>query len=372
MCARDRSQQLRTWTHLCAAVAAFATASPSAGLTAQELPWVLISKYRIGAEAELGRFSDVKLAADGGLLVLDAGDSLVRVFDPEGMPAGSLGGAGEGPGELSAPMRIAPAPDGGVYVLERRGLVHLHRDGSPADRWPLGQAALGLVQRMEYSGQGVLIQRNALRRPGSPPLPVELLSYSPGEPLPTQLWTFDGTETTSGATRVILAPLPLWHPVADGLIAVGKSDKYELAILTGDGNVIATIGRDIEPLEIPESFKRTVRAQIAATRPVGGDFPPIEFAPTFPVISGVIGGPDGSIIVVRGAGLGGEFAGTAAERPHWDVFSAEGDYMGYLAAPNSFQVLGGADGVVVGLVPDEVDELERAIEVLQVIAEDQP
>lgn len=69
------------------------------------------------------RVVDLAVDRQGHILVLDAGACVLHVFDAEGNHVGSLGGRGQGPGELEKPARITVA--GSVIVVYDLALAKL-------------------------------------------------------------------------------------------------------------------------------------------------------------------------------------------------------------------------------------------------------
>ena len=345
---------------------------PAVELAAQQLPWTVVSKYVLGEEADLGSISDVRVSAAGEVFVLDTMDSVVRIFGADGTLSRTIGGAGEGPHELDVPMSIAPRADGGVFILDRRGLVALSSDGDLIDRWALDRRVHGRSRRLEAFGQGVLMERRLLNfEDRSVPVDVDLLNYVPGGPVPVPLHTFAGTGIAVTDRRVEMPDMAVWNPVGDGLVAVGTNAKYELLVLTGGGEIVGTIRRAIEPLEVTQEMRDKVEEQMAALAPAGRDILAPVLGDQLPVITSVFGGPNGSIVVARARHEDDGLDENSAAAIVWDVFSADGDYHGYLIAP-PVHVSSGANGIVAGIILDPTNPLEMAVEVFEIVVQERP
>lgn len=65
-----------------------------------------------------GLIADLALGPAGEAYVLDAGESNVHVYGPDGAPRQLLGRRGRGPGEFAGPVALAAGPDGRLYVLD--------------------------------------------------------------------------------------------------------------------------------------------------------------------------------------------------------------------------------------------------------------
>lgn len=97
----------------------------------------------------IGDIRGARFFEDGAVAVLDVHEPHVKLFSPQGELTGTLGAAGEGPGELSGVLSLASGRDGSLYVLDTRGAVkRLATDGTELQqgRAPLLLAAgMGMV-----------------------------------------------------------------------------------------------------------------------------------------------------------------------------------------------------------------------------------
>jgi hypothetical protein len=82
--------------------------------------WSLTVAARVEPSTPFGRVSDLEIASDGSVFVLDALNRTVRVFDREGAELRDFGRRGEGPGELEDPTSLLWGPDDNVWVLDAR------------------------------------------------------------------------------------------------------------------------------------------------------------------------------------------------------------------------------------------------------------
>jgi hypothetical protein len=96
-------------------------------------------ELRIGAvdgppETTFNRITDARLDRDGGLVVLDGGDHLIKLFDETGAPLRTMGGEGEGPAEFQAASNLALSGDT-LWVLDwrLRKVVRFHLNGALLD-----------------------------------------------------------------------------------------------------------------------------------------------------------------------------------------------------------------------------------------------
>lgn len=81
----------------------------------------------------LARVRQLALSADEkSVYILDAHPAVHRI-DLDGVLLASFGREGKGPGELTRPIAIQAAREGGVWVLERRHAIRYRSDGSVAE-----------------------------------------------------------------------------------------------------------------------------------------------------------------------------------------------------------------------------------------------
>jgi hypothetical protein len=106
-------------------------------------------------------FGDVRgidADADGNVHILDYQTRDIRVFDAHGGYLRTLGGPGEGPGEISAANGIQFDPDGGLWVNDhgKMHLLVLEADGTERERVPFPVRAWGFVWEGAMDREGRL------------------------------------------------------------------------------------------------------------------------------------------------------------------------------------------------------------------------
>lgn len=83
------------------------------------LPELRLGSPMGGDEEQFGEIHDVVQLADGGLAVLDGQAAEVRLFDAMGRYRTTLGGEGDGPGELRSPLDLAVVSGDTIAVYDR-------------------------------------------------------------------------------------------------------------------------------------------------------------------------------------------------------------------------------------------------------------
>ena len=77
-----------------------------------------------GEETTFALLWDAALTEAGEVLILDRIQTVVRVFTVEGEYLYTLGGQGEGPGELQVPEAVLISPAGDLIVVDQAQLIH--------------------------------------------------------------------------------------------------------------------------------------------------------------------------------------------------------------------------------------------------------
>ncbi|RMH15701.1 MAG: hypothetical protein D6701_09800, partial [Gemmatimonadetes bacterium] len=131
-------------------------------LDAADAP-VLEADLRIGAFEGEGPevFGDVRAVdadAEGNIYVLDFPASEIRVFDAQGRHLRTIGGKGEGPGEISASTGFALAADGTLWVHDHGQWrwLHLTASGEEIERVPLHVPSWGYMTDVVIDARGRL------------------------------------------------------------------------------------------------------------------------------------------------------------------------------------------------------------------------
>ncbi len=99
-----------------------------------------LKDYRVkgwlgGPGRNQGRFhypTNIRVTADGRILVSDSLNFRVQVFSPEGRFIKAFGSAGDGPGNFSRPRGVAADSDGNIYVVDALfdNIQVFNRDGA--------------------------------------------------------------------------------------------------------------------------------------------------------------------------------------------------------------------------------------------------
>ena len=111
-------------------------AAPVAGQKVCDRPWALDETLRLGSvdgDGVLTYVRDLAIGPDGRIYLLQSWDP-IRVFYPDGRPAGTIGRQGEGPGEWPSPLARLGWRGDTLWVSHRLGTQFLSTNGEEIHR----------------------------------------------------------------------------------------------------------------------------------------------------------------------------------------------------------------------------------------------
>jgi len=351
--------------------------------------WTLTEVLRIGAiEAEpaymFGQIIGIGVTSDDRIFVLDQQAQELRLFGADGNHLGSFGGPGSGPGELSpqaAPVLIGRGDTVFVPDMANQRVNRYAPDGTEAGSYRLSlEGGLPAAWAARPSGQIV----NQIRpfvlpnQPGADTIDVTaqmdaiVARDSEGAPLDTLLTMPSGkTLDLQAGTATFFLAEPTWALAGEDKLLFGVNDQYSIQVFGPSGQLErivrmplertpvtdADIGAFMGILEeawlnagVPESALPTVRSRVS-------------FAEFFPAYMRFLSGPEGTIWVqqlVAPASLSPEELEDynpllSIGASDWDVFDAEGRFLGVVSTPPSFMPLLFKGRKIYGVWGDELD-----------------
>lgn len=337
----------------------------------------LIEEASIGVDAGaepymLGNVTSVWASADE-IYVLDFSVPAVRVYDREGTWSRDIGRRGQGPGEFVQPYRVATRDDGTVFVSERPARLILYSpEGAHIDTWGWDSRIFSANQRLvvtldgtpflesvELEGATPAEERTSwgMQAVGPQGKAGELWEFPP-RPEQSPRWTL-----TYGNGRMFamvpLAPGFVTAMLRSVALVYGQSNEYRFTIEAAGGARIV-VERLVEPVALlpaeRAAHERFTTARIRSRDPAWSwNGPPIPDVK--PAFEGLYPGQDGRLLVSRkktGEHIDGRdciddptpddfLAAQSGNRSlsvcwhdplGWDVFGADGRYLGELAVPD--------------------------------------
>lgn len=304
----------------------------------QETAWRLEEDLRLGSidggrpEQQFGEIYAVMTDANDRIYVLENLAQEIRVFGPDGAFLRTIGGKGDGPGELSGAAGLNIGPDGRLWVYDTSAGFHVFEtDGTFVTRhrrlvrgvlypWRGDFAPDGHLYDwgISYPGieQGGIADR-AIYHPYRISLDFQRLDTLP---------TFEFRRELSGRRQVPFAGVLSVYQDRDGAVWFAHQRQYVIGRRTLDGDTTLVFSLPAIPARVTDEERvETVQAQV--------DLPPDlkvarEDIPVFkPIIRRIFGDNEGHIYVIPE--MEGVPAGSAI-----DAFTTDGLYLGRMETPD--------------------------------------
>ncbi len=336
--------------------------NPSRGLWNGASPWSFTEELRIGGaggspESQFGNVVGIDVDSAGDVYVADQQARHVQVFGPGGRFLHTIGAPGRGPGEIGASMSDVILHGNEVWVPD---LANQRIDRFGLDGTSMGSDALDFTQGMPstwaHSSGGRLITRfQALVMPGmasnphgDPLVAFELQSRDTVVVLPKGR----SVQISRGQARVrLFEPEPLWDAAPDGRILTAMNAVYRIEVRAASGKLVRVITKRYtarkvtasDQKKILDALRKMMLQQGIPSAALDQVLGAVSFAETYPAMQSVRAGPDSTVWVqhVRTAedlsGASGELDISHMGSDDWDVFEADGRYLGTLTLPPRFR-----------------------------------
>ena len=367
------------------------------GAWTEESRWQLEDVLKIG-EAEgdpdyqFGTISGIGELSDGRIMVLDQQAQNVRIFGSAGVLEQVVGQAGSGPGEFGPGAAWLNVIHGDtVFIVDQSNqrMSRLLGDGTFDGSFPLDFQTTGFPIRTEAKPSGRLVsQFRRIQLPGQEGETGDAILElaSDGTVLDTvRTMPSGGTfRIRNGRPEIrLFAPEPAWALLGEDELVFATNDEYRLETYGPDGTLRRVTALPSAKISITEEDKSAFMDGLEKTWARFG-MPDaqieqiksqIEFADVFPAFSQFRAGPAGSIWVQRlitpsrlvelegeidlqrGGNLGG---------PEWDVFDADGRFLGSATMPERYQPVSFVGDRILGVWRDEFDvQYVRILRVVQ-------
>lgn len=345
----------------------------TSGAAARPLEWMLAPRFALGGEPEgPGSFYRVvphRVGADGDgrIHVLNAGESRVEVFDPDGAFLRSMGSEGGGPGELRQPGALAVTRGGTVSVFDygKGALVLWDSAGGvlPQRPFPHFPQSFYMSRHHALTPDGYLVATSALVNDERT---ARLIRVSGSDttrlaaaPQPDRGYIrFDRCGGALNFPPLFTAGIPWDH--RDGVTAVALGDEYRVE-LWRDGRPFRSIRR---PLPVTAATRELAIAEAGdgftinfgrgpCTVPAAEYADARGWAETVPAIRAVALAPVGGVWVQRWV--------PGADPMPVDVFDPDGAYRGTLPDGTPFPALFLPDRRVGFVRTDDLDVMRLVV-----------
>ena len=331
-------------------------------------PGRLVATMSIGAadgddEAYLlGNMRAIAVAADGSVYISDGGP-LLKKYDADGRFVRVIGRSGGGPGEYRSPDGgLAILPDGRVVIRDPGNgrLSVFSADGEPAAAWRIA-GGFNTGRRLYVDTAGYLFTM-VITDPGTGPgdWKMGLARFGPdgvpGDSMPAPEWQYEPAvisgqdKNSSNYEDVAFSPRVHWTFSPLGYYVGGLSSNYRIDLFR-PGALVLRIERTAKP--VPVAAAEAADYRRVATENMRRNFPGWtwngpDIPSSKPPFRGLFAGDDGRIWVLLsrpGIESGEEVPETTANRfsetvwsepVAFDVFEADGRYLGEVSAPQGF------------------------------------
>jgi hypothetical protein len=261
----------------------------------------------------------VDVGKDGTAYVLDMKDNRVKVFDPRGKFVRAFGKKGQGPGELNQPVGLIITPENEVLVEDalNQRLAVFTLDGKFLRHISTAKA-LGL-SGIEMDGRGLIVARSmGLGDAGK--MFMDVKTYDKDLNPKIKLAAVEFQISSQSKLNPFSAMTLLYELDGQGHLYLGSQRGYEIKVLSLEGKLIKTIGRDYDPVAITREDKDEMLKLIPNVSGVNvKDM--IQFPKVYPPYGSFVLADEGRLLVRTYE------KGRAIKEFYWDVFDAEGRYV---------------------------------------------
>ncbi len=308
---------------------------------------VLEAVYTVGGggkpDESFVEITALDVLKDGTAYVLDTKDSRVKVFDAKGQFLRAFGKAGQGPGELNKPVGIIITPENEILVEDalNQRLAVFALDGTFL-RHVSTAKALGL-SGIQMDGRGLIVARSmGLGEAGK--MSMDVKTYDKDLNAKVKLTSFEFPISAQAKINPFSAMNLLFLLDAQGLLYFGGQRGYEIKVLSLEGKLLKTIGREYDPVAITQEDKDEMLGLIPNVSGVNvKDM--IQFPEEFPPFGNFVLAEEGRLLVRTYE------KGRAKREYYWDVFDAEGRYIAKV--PITHEIRLWRDGKAYFIVEDE-------------------
>jgi hypothetical protein len=360
-------------------------ANTDQGIWSSSSQWTLEEELRIGTvegdpNLMFGTVGMIGVDSEGNLYVMDSQAQRVQVFSADGAFLRTIGRAGGGPGELGAGVAFCLIAAGDIVTIPDLANQRINRFSADGEVLPSSPLTFdnGIPALFRATEGGVInYQVRPMPFPGQTAEPDSmdtiLVLNSDGTPGDT-IMRFKSGETVTmrgGAPRITFySPEPAWDVTEDGRVLFGVSDSYRFGVYS-NGEPERIITKPFERQPVTENDQQAV-ISFMEQRAIEQGAPPqalqqlrsiMAFGEFMPAFSAILSGPQGTIWVqhIQSAGelteqeLAGFDITQDAGAPEWDVFDADGRFLGIVTMPSRFSPRGFHGDRIYGVSRDDLD-----------------
>jgi hypothetical protein len=215
----------------------------------------------------------------GNLYVLDRDNGRIVVFDASGEYIRTIGSKGQGPGEFTFPIGLAVFADGGLAVMDL-GNSAISLFGPDGEYTDIVSPERGLIQprpsmtMLPSANRSILVPGAQITAtPNAPPqvsdsLPIVRVTLDGNTRVVHRTYNKGPTLTVSGGPNAqevrlssppVFTPQVTWTGLPDGGVAVSPGLNYEVRVVASSGSVSSVLTRPIQPRTVSERDRDAAR-----------------------------------------------------------------------------------------------------------------
>ncbi len=347
--------------------------------------WTLEEEVRIGTiegdpDYQFGAIGFIAVDSHDRMFVMDAMAQHIKVFSADGRYEQTIGRPGAGPGELGqAAVSLYMGP-GDTLLVPDLGNQRINRyapDGTSLGSFRL-EIEKGLPMAINATRSGVIVEQ--VRPLALPDQPVRdtmdaiVKLASDGTVLDTlKRFPSGGTINLGGATPELnfFSAEPVWQIMEDMRLCFGVNDNYSIEVYSPDGVLERIIRKPFTQNPVAERDQEMmVEAMVELWTEAG--VPPqaipqlrqiIHFGEFYPAFAAIQRGPGGTMWVQH-IQSPSELSEEDLESfnliedmgaKDWDVFDAEGRFLGVVTMPPRFSPRSIVGNKLYGVFRDDLD-----------------
>ncbi len=263
------------------------------------------------AEAAFSNVYDLDVAADGRIYIADRKPPRIFIFDARGCFLKAFGKSGQGPGEFLNVLQLTVRSNGEELFVDggNRGVIYdLEGAYIKNVKYPRNLLLVKSLRADAMIG-AAMVHRDSESRYEIVSVPEEggTLTVLAKSPFP-DLGDFNP-----------FAPRQAWTLLADGAVAEGYPERYEIKIHNPDGAIIRILTREYDPEDVTARDKET-RPGYVPSDPASE----IKFSEHFPAYQRIVADERGWLFVQTWNRL-------KSGKGYWvDVFDSQGRFVAQL------------------------------------------
>ena len=342
--------------------------------------WTLEEELRIGAlegapEYQFGLVGTIAVDSRGRIYVLDSQAQHIQVYSPVGAYERTVGTRGGGPGELQAAMALLIGPGDTLLVPDGLNLRF--------NRYAPDGSSVGSFRMVLEQGRPMLFRATSLGMIAEQLRPIALFTGSPIEnprdaivllaadgTVTDTLITFPSSETIGASGVTLFAAEPAWDLTDDLRLVFGVNDEYRIS-LYADGRQERIFMKPFDRKPVGDADKEVIRSELrrrliqygSSAEQISRVLSRYHFAEYFPAFNVVVAGTMGTIWVQHILPMSELSEGVVASMtsiedvgsPDWDVFDAQGRFLGVVNMPPGFTPRVFRGDRIYGIWRDELD-----------------